>query len=196
MMEPGSYYNSMDGQYSPHAGFQAWGILGSLAISQTVPAEAVEFLKNLAQPDGGWEWNQGFGTDTNTTSLVIQTLIAAGELPDAPIVSNALNYLKSAQNTDGGFTYSPKSEFGTDSDVNSTSYVVQAILAVGQSPITATWTISETNPIEYLLGMQLENGSFEWQKGSGKNLVATAQAATALLGKSYPIRIADLSTCP
>ena len=195
-IEPSSYYTGTNGQYSPHAGFQAWGILGSLAISQTVSVEAVEFLKNLAQPDGGWEWNQGFGSDTNTTALIIQSLIAAGEPPDSPIISNALNYLKSAQNADGGFTYSPTSQFGTDSDVNSTSYVVQSILAAGQSPISSIWTISETNPIEYLLGMQLVNGSFEWQKGSGENLTATAQAATALLGIPYPIRIAGVPSCP
>jgi hypothetical protein len=194
--EPSSYYSGTNGQYSPHAGFQAWGILGSLALSQTVPMEAVDYLITLAQPDGGWEWNQGFGSDTNTTALVIQTLVAVGEPPDSEIIAKALQYLKSAQNSDGGFTYSPTSQFGTDSDVNSTAYVLQSLLAAGQSPISDVWRVNGSTPMDYLPGMQLDNGSYEWQPGSGENLVATAQAATALLGRTYPLYRASLSACP
>ncbi len=107
-----------------------------------------------------------------------------------------MDYLKSAQNADGGFPYVPDSPYGSDSDVNSTAYVIQAILAVNQSPFSATWTVSETNPIEYLQRMQLENGGFEWQTGSGENLVAGAQAATSLLGRVFPLAIAKLPVCP
>ena len=194
--EPSSYYSGTNGQYSPHAGFQAWGILGSLALSQTVPMEAVDYLITLAQPDGGWEWNQGFGSDTNTTALVIQTLVAVGEPPDSEIIAKALQYLKSAQNSDGGFTYSPTSQFGTDSDVNSTAYVLQSLLAAGQSPISDVWSINGVTSMDYLPGMQLDNGSYEWQPGSGENLVATAHAAAALLGRTYPLHRASLSACP
>jgi hypothetical protein len=74
--------------------------------------------------------------------------------------------------------------------------VIQAIQATGQTPITQTWTISETNPVQYLVGMQLENGSFEWQPGSGENLTAGAQAASALLGRTYPLHVARLPACP
>jgi hypothetical protein len=193
---PSSYYTGTAGIYSPHTGFQAWAMLGTIALSQTLPMESIDYLTSLAQPDGGWEWNQGFGSDTNTTALAIQTLLAAGEPVDSPVILNAVQYLKSAQNADGGFPYAPASQFGSESDVNSTAYVVQAIQALGYVPITTTWTISETNPIQYLASMQLENGSFEWQKGIGENLVASAQAAASLLGRTYPFRIASLPACP
>lgn len=195
-IQPGAYITGTQGIYSPHAGFQAWAMLGTLAISQTLPAESVDFLADLVLPDGGWEWNQGFGSDTNTTSLVIQTLLAGGEPVDSPVISKALAYLKAAQNPDGGFPYAPGSEFGTASDVNSTAYVLQAIYAVQQDPNASPWVVEESGPIQYLLEMQLENGGFEWQKGSGENIVATAQAATALLGRVNPLRIHELSPCP
>jgi hypothetical protein len=196
VIQPGAYYTGTQGIYSPHAGFQAWAMLGTLAISQTLPAESVDFLAGLVLPDGGWEWNQGFGSDTNTTSLVIQALLASGEPVDSPLVTQALAYLKAAQNPDGGFPYAPGSSFGTASDVNSTAYVLQAIYAANQDPGAGPWATDESNPIQYLSGMQLENGGFEWQKGSGENIVATAQAATALLGRVYPLRVYEPTACP
>jgi hypothetical protein len=195
-IQPSIYMTGTVGIYSPHAGFQAWAMLGTAALSQTIPLEAVDYLKSLAQPDGGWEWNQGFASDTNTTALVVETLIAAGEPADSPVITRAIQYLKSAQNADGGFPYVPDSPYGSDSDVNSTAYVIQAILAANQSPFSATWTVGETNPIDYLLGMQLKNGGFEWQTGSGENLVAGAQAAASLLGRVFPLAIANLPACP
>lgn len=193
---PSSYMTGTLGVFSPHAGFQAWAMLGTMALSQTLPLDARDYLISLAKPDGGWEWNLGFGSDTNTTSLVVQALVAAGEPANSPVILKAMEYIKSAQNPDGGFPYLPDSPYGSDSDVNSTSYVIQAIQAANQSPISTTWTVSGTNPLHYLIGMQLENGGFEWQTGSGENLVAGAQAATSLLGRTYPLRIAELPVCP
>lgn len=195
-LAPSSYYNATTGQYAEGTGFHVWGVLGTLALSETVPAEAVQYLHDLAQPNGGWEWLPGFGTDTNSTALAIQALIAAGEPPTSTLVLNGLAYLKSAQNADGGFPYDPNSMWGTDSDTNSTAYAVQAIWAAGQDPLTGTWVISGTNPINHLLGMQLPDGSFEWQPGYGSNGLATMQASAALLGEVLPYRAATVSACP
>jgi hypothetical protein len=194
--QPLDYITPETGVFSEHTGFNAWGILGSLAISQTVPAGAIDQLTNSVFPKGAWEWNNGFGTDTNTTALVVQTLIASGVPTDSVLISNALNYLNYAQNTDGGFPYDPDSPYSTDSDANSTAYAIQAIRAAGQDPITGTWVISATNPISYLLTLQLEDGSFEWVSGGGSNLLATAQAVTALLGESYPLSTREVQVCP
>lgn len=195
-LAPSSYYSSTSGQYAEGTGFHVWGVLGTLALSETVPADAVQYLRDLVQPNGGWEWLPGFGTDTNSTALAIQALIAAGEPPTSTLVLNGLDYLKSAQNADGGFPYDPNSIWGTDSDTNSTAYAVQAIRAAGQDPLTGTWVISSTNPINYLLGMQLPDGSFEWQPGYGSNGLATMQASAALLGEVLPYRAAAVSACP
>lgn len=206
--EPMSYYHPATGAYSSTnaydtgTGPHTWGMLGSAALSQTIPPLATDYLKSLQQADGAWEWDVGFGTDTNSTALAIQALIVAGEPSASSAIVDALDYLDDAQNDDGGFPYSPTSAFGTDSDTNSTSYVVQALLAAGESPADARWAkvtdgITPTNPISYLLGMQLADGSFEWQKGvPGDQQSSTRQAIPALLGRPFPLSVTELDQCP
>jgi hypothetical protein len=197
-MTPMDYYSPTSGAFGPGASSQAFAMLGTNALSQTVPEAAVQYLKDLSEDDGGWAWlpSLGSGSDTNSTSLALQALIANGEPLTASAVISGLNFLKSAQNQDGGFPYDPDSEFGTASDTNSTAYVVQAIRAAGQDPLTGTWVISDTNPINYLLSRQLQDGSFEWQSGFGSNLLATQQAIPALLNRAFPFQISTLETCP
>lgn len=193
---PADYYSPTLGTYSNHSGFNAWGMLGTQSMSETLPSTAITQLIDSVMQNGGWEWNQGFGSDTNTTALVLQTLITAGEPPTSTLILSALDYLKAAQNDDGGFPYDPDSQYGTDSDTNSTAYVTQAIYAVGQDPITGTWVISGTNPVEFILSMQLENGSFEWMPGYGENMRATTQSIPMLLGLPYPLQQRIVEYCP
>lgn len=156
----------------------------------------MQYLKNLQQSNGGWEWSPGWGTDTNTTALALQALIASGEPVSSTLVTEGLVYLKSAQNDDGGFPYDPVSPWGTASDANSTAYVIQAILAAGQDPMSAAWQKNGKDPYAFLLTLQMADGSFEWQSGSGSNQLATAQSIVALLGRTFPLRAAQLNGCP
>ena len=202
--QPLDYYSVTTGVFNVDTAPHALAMLGTSALSQTVPATATAYLLSLQQPSGGWEWGVGWGADTNTTALALQALIATGESPTSTAVISGLTYLKQAQNDDGGFPYDPASQYGTDSDTNSTAYVVQALLAVGENPLSSEWSvggmtgtmiISGTNPIAFLLGMQLADGSFAWQKGLGTDQMATQQAVTALLYRPFPIRSADLPPC-
>ena len=197
VMEPMDFYSAATGVFSDTyqgAGSQSWSILGTVALNQTVPTAAVDYLKGLQLSSGAWEWQTGFTADSNTTALAIQALAAAGEPVGASTaISDALGYIKSMQEDDGGFRYDDNS-WTTGSDTNSTAYVIQAILAVGQDPVSSAWTISNTNPISYLLGMQLPDGSFEWQPGLGSNTLATQQAIPALLNRPFPIE-AGLDQC-
>jgi squalene cyclase len=176
-------------------------MLGTVALSQPVPAPAALYLKDRQQPDGGWEWDAGFGADSNTTALAVQALLAAGEAASSTAVVDALSYLEAAQNDDAGFPYDPDSAWGTASDANSTALVLQALLAAGQAPAGARWTaytggITPTNPISYLLGVQLADGSFAWQAGvPGDRQAATRQVIPALLGRSLPLQAAALEPC-
>ncbi len=205
--EPTSYYHPATGAYSSTNPFDTgtgphtWGMLGTAALSQTMPPLAVDYLISLQQIDGAWEWDVGFGTDTNSTALAIQALIAAGEPAASSAIVDALDYLDAAQNDDGGFPYSPVSPWGTDSDTNSTALVVQSLLAAGESPTDARWAkvtdgITPTNPISYLLGMQLTDGSFEWQKGTpGDQQSSTRQVIPALLSRAFPLSVSELDRC-
>ncbi len=64
-LAPSAYFSATIGAYDPSSGPNAWGILGTLALSETVPDSAVESLLAQQQDDGGWEWQPGFGADTN-----------------------------------------------------------------------------------------------------------------------------------
>jgi len=192
---PLDHYHVISDTFSKDTLYQAWGILGAATLSQTVPGPAVEALKDNQQPDGGWELFVGFESDTNSTALAIQALVAAGEPLASTSVISGLAYLEDAQNDDGGFPYSPDSPYGTDSDANSTAYVVQALLGAGEDPWAPRWTMTEGNPISYLIDMQLADGSLEWQKGSGSNEMATRQAILALLQRPFPLNVTTVPDC-
>ena len=194
--DPSEFYSATTGIYDAGSIYQAWAMLGVRSMNQTVPAAAVNYLKSQEQANGGWEFYSGYGADTNTTALAIEALIAAGEPLTSSVIISGFQYIKSAQNTDGGFTYDPNSVWGTDSDTNSTAYAVQAILAAGQDPTGADWTVNSNTPIDYLLAMQLTDGSFEWMPGYGANTLATQQAVPALLGIYYPIKTTGVANCP
>jgi hypothetical protein len=190
-----SHYDSATGEFSPNPGYHAWAIMGLRAISETIPAKAVQALKDMQNEDRGWPYLEAAGSDTNGTALALQALVAAGETILTPAVANGLVYLLAAQNDDGGFPWDPKSAFGTESDVNSTALAVQAILAVVEQGTPGTPVISIEDPIEYLLSMQLPSGAFEWQSGGGANESATRQAIPALLGRSFPLSVAVVEPC-
>ena len=193
-LQPSAYFSPTLGAYANDNGFNAWGILGAAALGEAIPASASAQLASQLQPDGGWEWQAGFGTDVNTTALAVQALVAAGYPVTATEIVSGLAYLKRGQQADGGFVYdAAKPEQG--SDANSTAYAVQAILAAGQDPNGEAWAVDGVTPIAYLLSMQLPDGSFEWQPGTGANLLATAQAVPALLGRSYPLASGKLESC-
>ena len=201
-VRPSAYYSetngTYNGQYGVGAGPQAWAILGTLALSETVPAQAVQVLKNLAEPDGSWKWQPSAPADTNTTALALQALIAAGESPTSTVVTHGLAYLKSLQDANGGFWRYPDNPNDPDDapDANSTAYVLQALLAAGQDPTSVDWSQGQNNPISFLLGLQLPDGSLKWRQNSSVgDQLATRQAAVALLGRTFPLRVAQTTWC-
>lgn len=193
MPYPSSFYSPTLGAMSDQPGFLSWAILGSVALSEPVEAGNVTLLRSLIQPNGGWEWSPTWGTDTNSTALALQALLAAGVPVSATEIVSGVAYLQDAQNDDGGFPYMPQSTSDTSSDTNSTAWVVQALLAAGEDVTAAKWSPAGASPIDFLLDMQLPDGRFEWQKGSG--FYATEQAVTALLGSPYPMQVRSLDAC-
>lgn len=181
------------GIYSPDSGFNAWGILGAVAISETVPTEATDALRAAALPEGGWEWQAGFGADTNTTSLAIQALVATGTPITATEIVSGVAWLKTAQQEDGGFSYDAVNDYG--SDANSTAYVLQGLAAAGEDATSDAWRVDGASAIDYLASLQLEDGSVQWQADGGTNALATQQFVPALLARPYPLAIAEKEVC-
>ncbi|UKY49943.1 prenyltransferase/squalene oxidase repeat-containing protein [Streptomyces inhibens] len=127
--------------------------------------------------------------DTNQTAAAVQALAALGGHGDS--VKKAVNWLKSVQNDDGGWS----SMAGSPSDANSTSVVIGALAAAGEKPESVTSKKGGKTPYEGLLTFQLgchakegERGAFTFQlKGAAPNADATAAAATGALGKGFVV---------
>ena len=169
--------------------------LTSAGVSSTDPAVSgtrAFLLNNQNASDGGWAYNTGGTSDTNTTAATIMALLASGSHASDTAMVHAAAYLKSAQNTDGGFTYDPTSQWGTATDASSDSWIISAITALGQSPTSTTWsTPSSTNAVGSLLSLQeASSGLFQYQPGSGQDsfsAITTSYGLLAMLGKSLPI---------
>ena len=182
------YYNPATGAYGATVQDQALSMLGLDAAGAPIPAAAVQHLTGMVNANGGWGWTPGQPSDADSTSVALEALVAAGQPTNSPAVVNGQAYLHTVQqlNDDGGFAHSPDLPWAHDSNTNSTSYAIQSILATGQDPLSAAWSISATTPITFLLGQQLTNGAFVYVNPPA-DLFATQQAVPALVGKPFPL---------
>jgi Prenyltransferase and squalene oxidase repeat len=104
------------------------------------------------------------------------------------VIISGQAYLQSAQTEEGGFSYDPNASWGNVADANSTAYSLQALAALGMS--------APDQAIDFLLGLQGEDGSLGWQVAQpAPNMGSTQQAIPALLGQPYPLRRAALPVC-
>ncbi len=139
-----------------------------------LPGGAVEAAVSAQAEDGGWGFAADQASDTNTTAVCVQALALTDQI-DA--VDAALTYLESIQNDDAGWPYQNPSDYGTDSDANSTALVTEALLAAGED--RADWN----NPQEWLLSLQNEDGGFGYQTTMpDSNILATVAVIPALEG--------------
>ncbi|KHD10056.1 hypothetical protein PN36_32415 [Candidatus Thiomargarita nelsonii] len=177
-----TFYHENTGAFGTSNWDQALSMLAWHAAHATVPQEAAtQLLEKRVNADKGWGFRPGSDSDTNSTALMVQALIAGGECPDSPVIVNALEYLKKAQNKDGGFPFSP----GGASDTNSTAYVIQGLLATGENVGSASWSVNGNIPMSFLLRSQRADGGFPWKPGQDSNALATEQTIPALLNQTF-----------
>lgn len=182
-------YDSATGRFDGESGTvpgQALAIMALESVGRPVEKKAINWLVDAQGEDGSWAWNGDPATqgDTNTTALAIQALAAVNARPD--VVDRALAYLKQVQNDDAGWPYQKPSDYGADTDANSTANVLQALYAVNAD--LSDWAVDASSPVDALLSLQKENGAFQWQAAvPDDNFLATVQAVPALAGKSFPL---------
>lgn len=174
------------GTYDPGAVGQAWAIMALKAAGETVPAEALTVLKGYQLETGAW--NSAFGPDNDTVAYVLQALIAGGEPTSSAAIQKALAFYQAQQNDDGGFPAIKPSEWGTDTNANSTASVIMGLVAVGENPTTGRWSKAGNNPMTALLKLQTADGKIEFQPNVGSPVMATVQAIPAILSKTLPMR--------
>ena len=177
-------FNPTSGVYGATNWDQAFAMLGMRAAGEAVPTSAATLLKTRANADGGWSFVSPGTSDVDSTGLMLQALIAASVPPTDTVILNALAYLDTAQNDDGGFPNTPALDNSDTSNADSTAFAVQGILAGGADPLAARWRPVATNPISYLLGLQQPDGAFTF--GGQPSQLATQQVIPALAGRPFP----------
>jgi LPXTG-motif cell wall-anchored protein len=177
-------YDEASGGYGSSVFDQALVMLTLSAAGERVPSAAAEYLLDMQGEDGAWSLFGGAEDigDTNTSALAIQALCATGHCDE---IGEAFTYLHQVQNKDGGFPYQNPSDYGTDTDANSTAIVLQALLAAGES--LSEWSPAGKSPLEALNALHdSDSGGFLWQAAvPGANVLATAQAIPALAGYTF-----------
>ena len=153
----------------------ALAIQALAAAGEPVPETAVAGLLATRMADGTYSFTgditPGAG-DSNTTAMAVLALVAAGQRQEA---APSLEYFRSVQNDDGGWTYQKPSAFGEATDANSTALVMQALAAAGED--LPAWN----DPAQALLALQVPSGAFIFNAAtSSENLLATVQALPAL----------------
>src|SRR5260370_2052812 len=127
-------YDASTGAYNAQLFNDALAVL-SLPAGAATP-KAKQFLASRQQADGGWEFQAGFGSDTNTTALVLMALVSANGL-DGTARDKAFAYLKLHQKPSGGFEYATPFTPPGDSDPDSDAAGIDAVLATPQDPTRA-----------------------------------------------------------
>ncbi len=172
------------------------------AVGQTVDAAAINWLTAQQCSSGGWtlpdqavgggctENPAGFtGPDNQTTSLALQGLNAQGALT-ASIEAKGLSYFTAGQDADGGWSSYPNSTvLPQQTDSQSTGLVIQALLALGLSPTSSTFTSSGHSPVSALLSFVVtsgpDKGALGFQDAISGNLLASNQVVPILAGLIY-----------
>ncbi|MGW0610063.1 prenyltransferase/squalene oxidase repeat-containing protein [Streptomyces sp. NPDC002788] len=186
---------------------QSLALLAQDTVGVKPAAKSVRWLVRQQCADGGFASYRADPTtacdartmlDTNATSAAVQALTAFGGHDD--VTGKAVGWLKSVQNKDGGWGYSP----GGASDTNSTSVVIGALTAAGEEPDQVEK--GGKSPYDALLKLALPcggdgDGAFAFQPDKKGELVANADATAAgvlgALGKGMVVRPGEKSdaTC-
>jgi hypothetical protein len=180
-------YRDHDGSFGELSNLTAFAVFAlraaGYAPGDAVVREAGSWLARQQDSDGGFGFGKrGGGSDVDDTAAVLQALVDAGIHSGASVTHGAA-FLLHAQNPDGGYPQ----EQGGESNAQSTAWAVQGLIAAGRNPATVTRKGSRS-PLGYLESLVAPNGSVRYSRTGAQTPVwVTAQALTALAGKTFPI---------
>jgi len=150
---------------------QALAILGLSAAGTPVPAETITYLVNRQLEDGSWD--NGFGSDPDTTAIVVISLLTSGQIDSAhPSIEKALNFFRNSQLENGGW----RPSWDTDSlNVDTTGWISLALTTAGQDP--QAWKKENATPQTAILSQLQDDGSIG---GTYVNVYSTLEALMGL----------------
>jgi len=138
-------------------------LLGTFNFPKTHPAvvRALEFIKSEQEPEGPWWGRWGVNYIYGTWS-VLGGLEAIGEDVTQPYIKKTVNWLKSKQNSDGGWgevceSYHDRSLMGCGlSTPSQTAWALLSLFAAGEVQSKAV-----SRGIEYLVTTQKHDGNWD-----------------------------------
>jgi hypothetical protein len=182
---PAGLYGSADPQYDG-VWRQSLTLLAQDTVRMVPAKQAVDWLTGQQCDNGAFAPYRADTSkpcdaktmvDTNSTAAAVQALAAVGG--HGHVVEDALAWLKSVQNKDGGWGYTP----GGPSDANSTSVVIGALTATGTAPEKVVK--DGKSPYDALLTFALPcseakgAGAFAFQPDKAGKLLANDDATAA-----------------
>jgi prenyltransferase beta subunit len=166
-----------DGSWNNNTAHTAFTILALKETNKGDEAikKGAEYLRAVQDTNGGFKRIGKEGAPlTIYTAVVLCALKEAGYKKDDPMVKQAIDWLISCQNADGGYGM-PK---GTPSLSLSTAWTIKALLAFGMTPSMP----SVQNAVGYLQKTQKPSGGFSFVPPAPEDPEATAYAIMALNG--------------
>ena len=166
-----------DGSWNNNTAHTAFAILGLTQAQKGDEAvkKGIAYLRSVQDEQGGFRRIGREGAPlTVYTAVVVDAFKAAGLAGGDPAVVRAVFWLKSCQNSDGGYGM-PK---GSPSVALGTAWSISAFRATGvdvQAP-------EVKNGVAYLLTMQGPSGGFSMSRGLPEDPEITAYAIMALKG--------------
>jgi len=174
-----SFYDADSGQFGSNNWDQAFSLLALSLVGDPIPPTATLRLLSSQGGDGGWGFTPSDSSEVDSTSLALQALHAVGVPLTHTQVISAVAFLHTQQNSDGAFL-----AFGSSSSA-STATGIQGLIAAGENPLSAAWSMTGTTPLAALLATQAPEGGFPGYSGAN-DLYTTAQVLPALMGKTLP----------
>ena len=159
-------------------------VAGSSADNRVVGA-AGRWLAAQQNRGGGFGFaGRGGGEDVDDTAAALQGAIDASGQRAGALVARAVTYLRHAQNPDGGFPQ----QAGGQSNAQSTAWAVQGLVAAGVN-VNGVKRRGSRSPLGYLESLAAPDGSVRYSRTSAQTPVwVTAEALTALAGRSFPVQ--------
>jgi hypothetical protein len=187
--DPGELLHAIRNGQNPETGFwgqsltsHAYAMLALSAAGEQPSSEMVDMLLNSQIEDGSWGFtgatDPGTG-DSNTTSLAVQALVAAG-IGGEP-VDRGIAYILTLEDATGAIAYDASEAPNITGDANSTAQAIQALVAAGHDA---------SRQIAALEQFRAESGAFFWRSDwADDSLLATAQAIPALQEQHLPLQV-------
>ena len=159
-------------------------VLSTLGQDQITDISMLSSYRNL---DGGWGGYQNIESGNFHTNLAIQALKAVN-YSDQTVIDNAISYILSNQNTDGGFGFYPSTCSGCNDGDESNVYMTAMVSSTLQQFQRTTSIATAINKATgYLIAHQNADGGFGEGGGTPplqSTVYETAYAYMALISET------------